>query len=231
MYLTRVFLNPVSRAVRVDLADAAGLHRTLMRTFPDDSGPTARKEHRVLHRVDEDSRRGRLVLLVQSATRPDFTRLPDGYSLDLRDDFDLAASGASENPAVREVGEERERIAAGQRFAFRLRANTTKKIPKIDETTGARTKNGTRVPVRGDEERLRWLHRHAEKGGFGVEEVRVLEIPARSHRAHRGLTFAGAMFEGILAVTNPGAFREALAEGIGPGKAFGFGLLSIARVP
>jgi len=153
MYLARAFLNPTSRAVRADLADAAGLHRTVMRAFPDDAGPTARKQHGVLHRLDEDARRGRFVLFVQSAAQPDFTRLPAGYFLDLGDDFDLGGSGASENPAIREIDKERERIAVGDRFAFRLRANTTKKIPKIDTATGARTKNGTRVPVTGDDER------------------------------------------------------------------------------
>jgi CRISPR system Cascade subunit CasE len=226
MFLARAFLNPTSRAVRDDLADAVELHRRLMRAFPDDLGPSARKRHGILHRVDEDTRRGRVVLLVQSATRPDFARLPAGYLLDLRDDFDLAA-GVPENPAVREVDAERERIAAGDRFAFRLRANTTRKVPKLDQA-GARTKNGKRVPVRGDEGRLAWLGRHALEAGFKVEDVRLVELPARSSRG-RDITLAGALFEGILSVTDAGAFRKALAEGIGPGKAFGFGLLSIQR--
>src|SRR5690242_8838694 len=129
MYLARAFLNPVSRAVRADLADVMSLHRTLMRAFPDDAGPSARKQHGVLYRVDEDARRGRLVLLVQSATRPDFTRLPAGYVADLGDDFGLDA-GELDNPAVRAVDEERKRIVVDDRFAFRLRANTTKRIPK-----------------------------------------------------------------------------------------------------
>ena len=50
----------------------------------------------------------------------------------------------------------------------------------------------------------------------------------RSSR-ERKLTLAGASFEGNLAVTDADAFRAALAAGIGPGKAFGFGLLSIQR--
>jgi CRISPR system Cascade subunit CasE len=42
------------------------------------------------------------------------------------------------------------------------------------------------------------------------------------------LTFATVLFEGMLEVTDVGAFRSALAKGIGPGKAFGCGLLSVA---
>jgi CRISPR system Cascade subunit CasE len=38
-----------------------------------------------------------------------------------------------------------------------------------------------------------------------------------------------ALFEGVLEVTNTDIFRQTLASGIGSGKAFGFGLLSVAR--
>ncbi len=236
MYLARAFLNPISRAVRSDLTDPTHLHRTVMRAFPDDSGPNAREQHGVLHRVDEDQRRGRLVLLVQSKTRPDFTRFPEGYFLDLADDLDLAASNALENPAVRDVGAERNRITVGDSFSFRLQANTTKRISKVDKATGAFTKNGQRVPVRGDEERFKWLARHALAAGFDVHpaNVRITEVRGVSH-APRGepretaRTFAGACFEGHLTVTNLEPFINALANGIGPAKAFGFGLLSIQR--
>lgn len=37
-------------------------------------------------------------------------------------------------------------------------------------------------------------------------------------------------YEGILTVTDPGRFEQTIACGIGPGKAFGFGLLSVASV-
>ena len=36
------------------------------------------------------------------------------------------------------------------------------------------------------------------------------------------------LFDGLLEVTDPGLFRQAIAVGIGPGKAFGCGLMSIA---
>jgi CRISPR system Cascade subunit CasE len=38
------------------------------------------------------------------------------------------------------------------------------------------------------------------------------------------------LFNGTLAVTDPERFRAALATGIGSGKAYGFGLLSVARL-
>lgn len=228
MFLARAFLNPASRAVRDDLVDAASLHRTVMRAFPNNTGGQAREAHGVLHRADEDARAGRFVLLVQSATRPDFSGMPDGYFLDLREGLDLAASSAAQNPAVRAIDEERQRICAGDRFLFRLRANTTRKITKLDSATGQPTKNGCRVPVRDDDARHAWLGRHAQGAGFELGDVRITALPASLSRG-RAVTFAGATFEGSLSVTHADAFREALARGIGPAKAFGFGLLSIQR--
>lgn len=231
MYLSRCFLNPLSRAVRTDLGDIAGLHKTIMRAFPDVAGATPREEHGVLHRVEEDTRRGRYTLLVQSCTRPDFGALPSGYFLDVATDLDLAAAGVLENPSVRSVADERQRIAAGDRFAFRVHANTTRKIDTKSGPDGAR-KNGRRVPVRGDEARIAWLERHAVRAGFALADVQCAELARRSGTRGSGrVTFGGARFDGILTVTDPESFRIGLATGIGPGKAFGFGLLSIQWIP
>ena len=43
------------------------------------------------------------------------------------------------------------------------------------------------------------------------------------------MSFGSVLFEGELIVTDVEAFRAALVKGIGSGKAYGFGLLSIAR--
>ena len=69
MYLTRAFLDPRSRDVRADFKNPESLHKTVMRAFPDATGPSPRRAHAVLHRLDQD-RGDRLVLLVQSRTKP-----------------------------------------------------------------------------------------------------------------------------------------------------------------
>jgi len=43
------------------------------------------------------------------------------------------------------------------------------------------------------------------------------------------LTVGDVLFDGRLVVTDADRFRETLTAGIGSGKAYGFGLLSIAR--
>ncbi len=53
-------------------------------------------------------------------------------------------------------------------------------------------------------------------------------VPELQRSRSAGRTFQGVLFEGSLQVVDAEAFRKALAHGIGPGKAFGFGLLSVA---
>ena len=75
--------------------------------------------------------------------------------------------------------------------------------------------------MRGDEARLEWLRRHAEVAGFAFADARVRELEARG----RDVRLAGVLFDGVLEVKDPSVFRQALETGIGPAKAFGFGLL------
>lgn len=230
MYLTRAFLNPGSAAVRADLRSHEELHRTIMRAFPDDAGPTPRASHGVLYRLDRDHD-ARLVLLIQSRTRPTVERWPSDYVLDVGRDLDLAFSELSENPAVRSLAQERAAISLGDRFAFRLRANTTKRIGRPLPPDGKR-RHGKRVPVHGHEGRVHWLESRAERSGFAFdrERLEVREVPPTAG-GPKSITLAGALFEGVLRVQSVEGFRTALDNGIGPGRAFGYGLLSVRRLP
>lgn len=113
---------------------------------------------------------------------------------------------------------------------------------------------GKRVELRREEDRIAWLQRKSPEHGFTLVTLRLLPgigavpprdyvatradpAPAISGRVHgisttldRRLTFATALFEGELEVTDPAAFRDGLEKGIGPGKAFGCGLLSVAPI-
>lgn len=228
MYLTRFFLDPESRVVRSLASDPVGLHRAVMRLFPKHDGPTPRRAHGVLHRLD-GAAKGRVMLLVQSRVPPNVAEMPPNSMLDLTTDPELAFAGIRANAETRDVNQERVAIAKGDRFHFRLRANTTRKILTKTGSDGTRT-HGKRVPVRGDEERLGWLKRHAEVAGFRFSDLRITELAAQQG-SRRGATvaLAGSLFDGVLEVEDVERFRAALETGIGPGKAFGFGLLSIRR--
>ena len=75
-----------------------------------------------------------------------------------------------------------------------------------------------------------WLEKKAEKNGF-----KLLSVTAEGYQQHhfkkRGIKISTLDFNGVLEVTEPGIFiQDALYKGIGPAKAFGCGLLSLARI-
>lgn len=231
MYLSRLALDPRDRDARRDLADVHRMHRTVMSAFPQVAEPgRARAELEVLYRLDVDPRTGRIVLLVQSRTRPDWDHLPEGYLAD--------AAGPWDNPATKSVAVAMGALREGQTLRFRLRANPTKKVDTKSGPDGRR-RHGRRVDLRTEPQQLEWLARRAEQAGFsllpvhpgsGVPAVRVSsgEKLLGQDRQDRRLTLVGVLFEGLLQIADPDRFRRALKAGIGPGKAFGCGLMSVA---
>jgi CRISPR system Cascade subunit CasE len=122
---------------------------------------------------------------------------------------------------------------------FRLKANTIRKM-------ASGPFKGKRVFVGRDKAALLdWLWRKGEAHGFepvfekqGKEEWdphwRIETGLLRAWREKNGeekedMSFAFATFDGVLRVKDPKPFMDAVRSGIGPGKAFGFGLLSLAR--
>jgi CRISPR system Cascade subunit CasE len=237
IYLSRLILDPLRGSVRRDLADCHRLHRTLLRAFPEaPEGMPAREHFGLLYRAEPYERHPRLIrVLVQSALAPDWSKLPEDYLGPSPDE--------RPNPALRTVDEAYGRIAAGLQLTFRLRANPTKRISTNNTEQDVRWR-GKRVELRREDEQLDWLARKGDNGGFrllGVSaqpEVRDVQAanlekargwqPARDGRAAMPLRFGAVLFEGRLEVTDPGAFRVTLRDGLGSGKAFGFGLLSVA---
>ena len=228
MHLSRLAINPRSREAQQDLADVYGMHRTVMSAFPQVDGlRDARAELGVLHRLELGERSGDVVLLVQSGVSPDWSHLARGY---------LAVSaGTMENPATKDVSKSLDALHDGQLLRFRLRANPTRKI-ETRSTPDGRRQNGRRVDLRTEELQLEWLYRRAGQSGFAlyptqpggdVPAVRIGAGEKVSGRRRR-ISLATVLFDGLLEVTGSDAFRHAIATGIGPGKAFGCGLMSIA---
>jgi CRISPR system Cascade subunit CasE len=164
---------------------------------------------------------GRAMILVQSAVKPDW----DYAFQNAR--FLLAA------PA--EVKAYEPGFAVGQRLRFRLAANPTRKLSQHSlERDGKPVKKesiGKRVPVPADQ-LFDWLARRADARGFSIQKETTtvqagytFESKARDSKGQR---LRSVRYEGILTVTDSDKFRNTLVSGIGPGKAFGFGLVSVA---
>jgi len=240
MYLSRLFLNPASSRVRRDLADCQEMHRTIMSAFPSLPIPaaSARENFSVLHRLEADRRRRKVVLYVQSREKPDWSCLPPDYLIDIP---------AEENPALKSIIQQYSSLQPGTILYFRLRANPTR---KIDTKTGSdgRRRHGKRVELRRQEDQIKWLRRKGEQGGFELLHVQVNPMvpdvrttPEKTQGKFSGqrrsghslkdqtLTFFSVLFEGHLQIIDPAKFlSESLGKGVGPGKAYGMGLLSIA---
>ena len=222
MYLSRLRLAVRSREALRDVGDCQQMHRTLMSAFPDVEVESARQEHAVLYRLDL-SPDGAPVVLVQSRVAPRWESLPTGYA--------SSAETVSLDPLL-------DRMEPGSTALFRLLANPTRKIDTKSGPDGVR-RNGRRVDLRTDDERLAWLERKAALAGAELRrasgaldarvagEQRVVGYRGASRPRSR-VTLAGVLFEGTVRIVDPARLRQAVGAGIGSGKAYGFGLLSLA---
>lgn len=224
-YLSRLILNVRTPEVRRDLSDCQEMHRTVMSAFPEDE-ERARASFDVLYRTEVDGA-GSPRLLVQSSAEPDWSRLPEGYL--------VRVTG---NPGVRCMDRLLERLTTGMQLRFRLYANVSKRVAAAPEP-GKRDMRGKRVELRSAEEQESWLRRKGEAGGFQLLAVRadrgvanLQTVPGVQFGSRQGkrMTFGAVYFDGVLSVSDAERFRETVREGIGPGKAYGLGLLSVAPV-
>lgn len=215
MYLSRLILNPQHRQVQRELANPYERHRTIMRAFPSDLP----EDERVLHRLEVNPHTGAVALLVQSIHPPDWQFLADkpGFLL-TRSAFKMFAP----------------RVHRGQVLRFRLHANPTVKLKREGH------KNSNRVPLKDEAQQVDWLQRKAEQHGFRIPSARQ-NLPAtrvtrlgdqRGRVRHDDASYTVQIFvvqfDGLLQVVDGERFLKAIRDGIGPAKAFGCGLLSIA---
>lgn len=98
--------------------------------------------------------------------------------------------------------------------------------------------NGTGIEV--PELFLRQDFTRATRNGFevlqdekGIPRLIVSnsrELSFRKESQRKSITLAMAQYDGVLEVTDAGALRHALTNGIGHGKGFGCGLMTLARL-
>ncbi len=189
------------------------------------SASGARRRFGVLYRVDED-RRGAPIVLVQSSSEPDWSRLSE--------QFPRYLAGA---PDRKDIAPSYAALRDGMTLAFRLRANPTRKVDRRQDRDLNR-RNGRRAVLTAEADQLAWLRRKGAQGGFSlvalggrpdVPDVRVSPVEKVEGRgAPDKRTFGAVTFEGRLRIEDADKLRAALVDGIGSGKAYGFGLLSLA---
>ena len=202
----RIELDPAHPFTLRVLGDPYRMHRFVYETAAEEDG-----DSRLLYRVEPapNSRDGKYQVLVQR------TRAWEGH------EYSGAAEGYTVERRTKEV------TLVPQTYRFRLRANPVKTVPSAER--GVR---GKRVGLENEEEQLHWLAgKLAGRGMRLVAADRHREpwvVFAKGGNGTRRVSLVSALFEGTLRVEDPANAEEGLEHGIGPGKGFGFGLLSLA---
>lgn len=201
MFLSQLNLKCMDRGAMRALTDVYRLHQLVMKGFA-----AYAATGRILYRVEPGERSGQMTVLVQSLQTPDWSCFADA-------NHGVVSARVKEFSVI---------FKAGDSYIFRLRAN-----PVV-------TRDGKRRGLIRDEPLLEWLGKKEDKIGvrFGsmtvVDEGYVTGTKGGEAKKHR-MSLKVARFEGALEVVEPVLFQETFSSGIGPAKAFGCGLLSLAR--
>jgi CRISPR system Cascade subunit CasE len=208
LFLSKIEID-YEAAHKIGLRDSHDWHRWVWQAFP--NRPDADRDF--LTRLDDLGNGFRL--LVQSREEPH--RPP------------TCPAPAWESKSIPEA------FFTHSTYRFSLLANPTKKVRS--NAKGELLKNSRRVPLSTREDLLDWLQRKATQHGFALETSWLRTIPRprqifvkKSHqddRRHTGL-HTSTEFTGLLTITDPALFRQAIETGIGPAKAFGFGMLCLS---
>ena len=198
MYLTRLSLDSQNQAARRDLASVYDMHRTLVRAFVRDE---TSQPSRFLWRLEASKCAwDKPNVLVQSADRGEWAPIERllGY---------LRLPIETKQVALDRL------VQPGRRYIFRLLAN-----PII-------CRQRKRYGLMRKEDQLAWINRQGQQHGFNVVSS---VVTAKDRCRDRAIVIDRIRFEGLLQAENADSLRRALIAGIGPGKALGCGLLSIA---
>lgn len=199
------------------MRDRQGLHQRVMRLIPDQLGEAtaARRAARVLFRL-ETTDQGH-TLIIQSGGPLDLNALPAGYAA---------------HTDERRLGLLLEWLSEGARVHYRLDGRPEGRVPRPPGDHGSKRAE-KRIPLHGGQA-AEWWEKRASAAGLEVHSSSPVSLPravawrkdeaGKSHRTPLHLV----RYEGIAVVRDPDVLRQAVADGIGRGKAYGAGLLSLA---
>jgi len=224
-----------------DLGDIYEMHRTISRLFPNSTN-SFRKRFQILYRIDTNKDENAPFLLIQSKIIPNWSQL-----LEVHPDY------FKETPESKEIKKKTflNNIQEKQEFIFKLKANPVKRPPPNKYGKGFHHGKTNRIPIQNDDQLIKWINRKGNDAGFKIRQIHsskkneiiynmrfskepksTIKTPYRyqkvvGRKKQHKLIFHSVTFIGHLEVINKEKFIESLINGIGPGKAFGFGMLSI----
>lgn len=235
-YLSRIWLNPLRTQAQRMLNNPRVLHAAIL-------GGIARQpvDERVLWRLETDQPH-RMSVLALTQSRPSWECL-----------IEQAGWPGAEDPQdlVKPYEPLLDLVVRGREFAFRVKANPTSstKNPinptpaQRDQLAASPRSRGVRVAHRPVRYQLDWLLNRVNRWGFQLvshedhePSVQVVERgrldftkPAdNGNGSGRRVVLQTATFEGLLRVDDAETARASLLNGVGPGKAYGLGLITLA---
>ncbi len=206
MYLTRMELSTERRTTLKALASPSRIHGIVESAF---EGERKRNLWRI------DSLNGKVYLMILSEDRPDLS--------------DAASKYAPQNDSswqTKDYSNLLQRIKNGNIWRFRLTANPTQSVC----VQGERGKVKACITVTEQKE---WLNKRTDASGFILDPDGFDVVHSHWYKFQKGndknrpVTLCGITYEGILTVTDEEKFIELLTNGIGRGKAYGMGLMTV----
>lgn len=201
MYLSKIVL-PWQKA-----KNPYDIHRELWHLFP---GREDEKRD-FLFRVEKQEKGYGAMVLMQSDQKP----------------------SSANNDYLRDNRKYEIKLTKGQSLRFRLRANPVK---TIDDEAGRLNRKGEikkcRVPLIREDEQKKWIERKLE-GACSLDSLSIQqEVPLyfRKTAEQRTGKIQTVLFDGVLQIEHPDIFMAIIKAGVGPAKAFGCGLISIASI-
>lgn len=217
---SRILLNPSSRNGRKLLINPQAMHAAISASFPPDLDTSA---GRILWRLDSSGHEH--ALYVVAPEMPEFRHLVE------------QAGWATRPPQRADYAPLLDSLRIGQEWRFRLRANPVKSVKGSEA-------RGTIRPLAGQAGQLEWFMRQATQHGFyiprqeakeeasalvTITERNDLGFERRSEGRRDRVSIRAVQYDGVLRITDREAIRRALVWGIGRGKAYGCGLMTLRR--
>lgn len=215
MILSQIILDPAKPETMSALSSPDSIHRILAKAANGQTYPR--------WRLETDSSSSRLLVLSQAKLNTSF--LEDVIS----------------HPSIRSLDYDPfvERLKEGQQLAFHLKANP---IRRHQDAGGHRR----HVACKTEQEQLAWLYHQGKVYGFEIsggqayvlrqERLQFFRHPEKQKKQHSPssgspVILHAVTFQGILRITDLERFKTAVCNGIGHGKGFGLGMLSLFPRP
>lgn len=201
MFLVRIDIPLSARKTAGCLQNAQLMHKLVTDCFK-----SSQKEKHIVYRKRVQN--NRLFIYAYADSEVQIENLPESWEVKERNVMHWLKS-----------------FSKGQIVGFDLCTSPFRKVKMEGK------KNSVRKILRTKEERMLWLQRKAEANGFeilSVEEEPYEKTYAR-HCKDKGaeMYMDSYRYSGVLQIIDDGKFRAAVRNGIGPGKAYGLGMLLI----